>query len=178
MHTLCPYCTCRSLLHVVSLFFFIFGVDIFIGVTIIVCFLDPYVKMSLYLNDKRIKKKKTTVKKCTLNPYYNESFTFNVSFEQVQVCYLLKFMKRLLFSAKCVVTAVCYVLFRTAWCLGFLKNFTRLMEILIYFVFMLRIFMFYFILFLLCNSYCCSLHFGLYNLCIFPFFILFSFISW
>jgi len=45
---------------------------------------DPYVKMSLYLNSKRIKKKKTTVKKCTLNPYFNESFTFDVPFEHVQ----------------------------------------------------------------------------------------------
>jgi len=35
---------------------------------------DPYVKINLMLNGKRIKKKKTTIKKHTLNPYYNESF--------------------------------------------------------------------------------------------------------
>lgn len=40
-------------------------------------------------NGKRLKKKKTSIKKCTLNPYYNESFTFEVPFEQIQVCCLV-----------------------------------------------------------------------------------------
>lgn len=48
---------------------------------------DPYVKIVLQQNGKRIKKKKTTVKKNTLNPYFNESFSFEVPFAQIQVAF-------------------------------------------------------------------------------------------
>lgn len=46
---------------------------------------DPYVKINLMQNGKRLKKKKTTVKKNTLNPYYNESFSFEIPMDMMQV---------------------------------------------------------------------------------------------
>ncbi|XP_056273199.1 synaptotagmin-1b [Pseudoliparis swirei] len=45
---------------------------------------DPYAKIHLMQNEKRLKKKKTTTKKHTLNPYYNESFSFEVACEQIE----------------------------------------------------------------------------------------------
>lgn len=39
---------------------------------------DPYVKMYLLYNNQRIAKKKTHVKKRTLNPVFNESFVFEI----------------------------------------------------------------------------------------------------
>ena len=48
---------------------------------------DPYVKIKLLdSKGKRIgKKKKTTVKMCNVNPYYNESFVFIVEQEMLRV---------------------------------------------------------------------------------------------
>jgi len=39
---------------------------------------DPYVKIYLLYNSQRIAKKKTHVKKRTLNPVFNESFLFDL----------------------------------------------------------------------------------------------------
>lgn len=39
---------------------------------------DPYVKVYLMYNGQRIAKKKTHIKKRTLNPVYNESFIFDL----------------------------------------------------------------------------------------------------
>lgn len=47
--------------------------------------LDPFVKVHLILNRKKWKKKRTSVKKNTLSPYFNEVFVFEVPFSQIQV---------------------------------------------------------------------------------------------
>ncbi|XP_027000362.1 synaptotagmin-6 [Tachysurus fulvidraco] len=39
---------------------------------------DPYVKVSLICDGRRLKKKKTTIKKNTLNPIYNEAIIFDI----------------------------------------------------------------------------------------------------
>ncbi|POI27528.1 hypothetical protein CIB84_008721, partial [Bambusicola thoracicus] len=45
---------------------------------------DPFVKVHLILNKKKWKKKKTSVKKNTLSPYFNEAFVFEVPFDKIQ----------------------------------------------------------------------------------------------
>ncbi|XP_072284502.1 synaptotagmin-11 isoform X2 [Pyxicephalus adspersus] len=42
---------------------------------------DPYVKVNVYYGRKRIAKKKTHVKKCTLSPVFNESFIYDIPSE-------------------------------------------------------------------------------------------------
>lgn len=44
---------------------------------------DPYVKVYLICQGKRIKKKKTSVKKNTLCPVYNEALVFDVPSENI-----------------------------------------------------------------------------------------------
>lgn len=48
---------------------------------------DPYVKVSLICDGRRLKKKKTSIKKNTLNPTYNEAIIFDIPPENMdQVC--------------------------------------------------------------------------------------------
>uniref|UniRef100_A0A1B6D1G6 C2 domain-containing protein n=2 Tax=Clastoptera arizonana TaxID=38151 RepID=A0A1B6D1G6_9HEMI len=41
--------------------------------------IDPFVKVYLLSNGKRVKKKKTAARKCCSNPVWNEALTFNIS---------------------------------------------------------------------------------------------------
>uniref|UniRef100_A0A670ZM67 Synaptotagmin 3 n=1 Tax=Pseudonaja textilis TaxID=8673 RepID=A0A670ZM67_PSETE len=41
-------------------------------------FSDPYVKMYLLPDRRRLKKRKTSIKKNTLNPSYNEALVFDI----------------------------------------------------------------------------------------------------
>ncbi|XP_061108432.1 synaptotagmin-10 [Conger conger] len=45
---------------------------------------DPYVKVSLLCDGRRLKKRKTTTKKSTLNPVYNEAIIFDIPPENVE----------------------------------------------------------------------------------------------
>lgn len=50
---------------------------------------DPYVKVWLQFGDKRMEKRKTPIFKCTLNPVFNEAFSFNVPWEKIRECSLV-----------------------------------------------------------------------------------------
>jgi Ca2+-dependent lipid-binding protein len=43
---------------------------------------DPYVKIYLLYNNQRVTKKRTHVKKRTTNPVFNESFVFDVPYNE------------------------------------------------------------------------------------------------
>lgn len=55
------------------------------------CFLspDPYVKVSLMCEGRRLKKRKTSTKRNTLNPVYNEAIVFDVPPENIDQISLL-----------------------------------------------------------------------------------------
>lgn len=47
-------------------------------------FSDPYVKVSLINGAKRLKKRKTSVHRGTVNPVFNEALTFDIGKEQLK----------------------------------------------------------------------------------------------
>ncbi len=47
--------------------------------------LDPYVRIILIQEGKKVQKKKSTVKKQTLSPYYNEQFVFKVPPDKIEL---------------------------------------------------------------------------------------------
>ncbi|KAG7230191.1 hypothetical protein INR49_012384, partial [Caranx melampygus] len=47
--------------------------------------IDPYVKVSLMCDGRRLKKRKTSTKRNTLNPVYNEAIVFDAN-EVIGVC--------------------------------------------------------------------------------------------
>ncbi|KPP57121.1 synaptotagmin-9-like [Scleropages formosus] len=56
----------------------------------VACFpLDPYVKVSLMCEGRRLKKRKTSTKRNTLNPVYNEAIVFDVPPENIDQISLL-----------------------------------------------------------------------------------------
>lgn len=52
-------------------------------------FTDPYVKVSLMCEGRRLKKRKTSTKRNTLNPVYNEAIVFDVPPENIEQISLL-----------------------------------------------------------------------------------------
>lgn len=51
--------------------------------------IDPYVKVSLMCDGRRLKKRKTSTKRNTLNPVYNEAIVFDVPPENIEQISLL-----------------------------------------------------------------------------------------
>ncbi|TWW70348.1 Synaptotagmin-C Synaptic vesicle protein O-p65-C [Takifugu flavidus] len=62
-------------------------------VSLILLFQDPYVKASLVCDGRRLKKRKTSIKKNTLNPTYNEALVFDIPNENIEsVCIVIAVM--------------------------------------------------------------------------------------
>ena len=50
---------------------------------------DPYVKVSLWQNGKRLRKRKTTVHRKTVNPVFNEALFFDIPEESLSESQLI-----------------------------------------------------------------------------------------
>lgn len=50
---------------------------------------DPFAKIKFYKDGKQLSKKKTDVKKGTLNPYFNASFIYEIKVEQLKKCHFV-----------------------------------------------------------------------------------------
>jgi hypothetical protein len=50
---------------------------------------EVYFKLSIFVNDRRVTKKRTSLKKETVNPYFNEAFTFSMTPEQARLITLV-----------------------------------------------------------------------------------------
>lgn len=69
---------------------------------------DPFIKISLYKNGKKIIKKKSTVKWHTLNAYYNQAFTFKINEKDLNVRFNLKIY--LLFNECCLIVYFYFII--------------------------------------------------------------------
>lgn len=59
-----------------------------VALLFITSFSDPYVRISLVVDGKKVKRKKTSVKRSTTSPVWNEALTFNISSDLLPKCNL------------------------------------------------------------------------------------------
>lgn len=52
----------------------------------LICFTDPFVKVSVFIGDKLHKTRRTSTVCHTIDPIFNESLSFNVASDQIEDC--------------------------------------------------------------------------------------------
>ena len=62
---------------------------ILLGQVFVMFVVDPFVKVYLLQNGKKVSKKKTTVKRCEKTPIFNEAMIFSVPSTVLSVCEIL-----------------------------------------------------------------------------------------
>lgn len=67
------------------------GTGLGYNLTVVICCLliDPYVKVYLLVAGKRVKKKKTSTRKGSLNPVFNEAVSFDIAMDAMNSVDLL-----------------------------------------------------------------------------------------